>query len=122
MCIRDRANIGPAAPTHTSGIAQNLLWIGTTGTLGTPFLGAQSHSVNTQYFYGDNLYVCTTAGAASTTSPPTHTSGIAASGAASFRYVGSPAKVSVNYDATTLTVRSLALVSGGSGYLSLIHI
>ncbi|MBK7389562.1 MAG: hypothetical protein IPI23_11015 [Bacteroidetes bacterium] len=112
------ANIGPAAPTHTSGIAQNLLWIGTTGTLGTPFLGAQSHSVNTQYFYGDNLYVCTTAGAASTTSPPTHTSGIAASGAASFRYVGSPAKVSVNYDATTLTVRSLALISGGSGYSS----
>jgi hypothetical protein len=110
------ANIGPSAPTHTSGVSQNLLWIGNTGTIGTPFLGAQSHTVGTQYFYGGNLYVCTVAGAGSTAAPPTHTSGVVASGAASFRYVGTPATVSVNFDSATGTVRSLNLTNAGSGY------
>ena len=110
------ANIGPSAPTHTSGISQNLLWVGTVGTIGTPFLGAQAHVLGTQYFYGNNLYTCTAAGTASTTAPPVHTTGVVASGTASFLYVGSPATVSNNFDATTGTVRSLNLVSAGSGY------
>ena len=110
------ANIGPLAPTHTTGIAQNLLWIGTVGTIGNPFLGDASHTSGTQYFYGSNLYTCTAAGIASSLAPPTHTSGIVASGAASFLYVGTAASVSNNFDATTGTVRSLNLVNAGSGY------
>lgn len=112
------ANIGPSAPTHTSGIAPIFLSIGTTGTLGTPFLGAQSHTAGTQYFYGGNLYVCTTTGIASTALPPVHTSGVAASGAANFLYVGSPAIASVNWLASNQTVRSITLTSQGSGLSS----
>ena len=110
------ANIGPSAPTHTSGIAQNLLWIGTVGTIGTPFLGAQSHTAGTQYFYGGNLYTCTTTGVASTTAPPVHVSGTANSNLAQFLYVGSAATVTNNFDSVTGTVRSLNLTSAGSGY------
>lgn len=112
------ANIGPSAPTHTSGTAQNLLWVGTVGTLGTPFLGAQAHVVGTQYFYGNNLYTCITAGTASATAPPIHTSGAIVSGTASFLYAGTVARVSPNFDATTGSVRSLNIVQRGSGYSS----
>lgn len=112
------ANIGPSAPTHTSGTAQNLLWVGTIGTLGTPFLGAQAHVVGTQYFYGNNLYTCITAGTASATAPPVHTSGAIVSGTASFLYAGTVAMVSPNFDATTGSVRSLNIVQRGTGYSS----
>lgn len=112
------ANIGPSAPTHTSGTAQNLLWVGTIGTLGTPFLGAQAHVVGTQYFYGNNLYTCITAGTASATAPPVHTSGAIVSGTASFLYAGTVARVSPNFDATTGSVRSLNIVQRGTGYSS----
>lgn len=107
------------APTHTSGIVSNgtasLLWVGTLGTLGNPFQQT-AVTVGTQYFYGDNLYVCTVAGTPSATAPPTHTSGAVASGTATFLYVGSAAKVSVNFN--NGTVRSLTLTSAGSGYSS----
>jgi len=112
------ANIGATAPTHTSGISQNLLWIGTTGTLGNSFLGEQAHVLGTQYFYGNNLYTCTVAGTASSTAPPVHTSGAVVSGAATFLYVGTVAKVSVNYDSVNQAVRSLNLTQAGSGYVS----
>lgn len=109
------------SPSHTSGKVTNgsvdLLWIGTVGTLGNPFQ-VTAVSVGTQYFYGNNLYVCTIAGTPSSTAPPTHTSGYASSGTATFRYVGNPAKVSVNYNSTNQTVRSLTLTSSGSGYSS----
>ena len=110
------ANIGPSAPTHTSGIAQNLLWVGTVGTIGTPFLGVQSHTAGTQYFLGGNLYTCTTTGTPAAGYFPTHTSGTVNSGTAQFLYVGSPATVSNNFDSVTGTVRSLNLTSAGSGY------
>lgn len=109
------ASIGASAPTHTSGIVDNLLWIGTTGTLGNPFQFNSSVSVGTQVFYGSNLYVCTVAGIPSSAAPPVHTSGTAVSGAATFLYVGTPATASVNFDATTGTVRSLNLTNPGSG-------
>jgi hypothetical protein len=107
------------APIHTSGILSNgtasLLWIGTLGTLGNPFQQT-AVTLGTQYFYGDNLYVCTVAGVPSATAPPIHTSGAVASGAATFLYVGSPAKVLVNFNSGT--VRSLTLTDAGSGYSS----
>ncbi|UPT70010.1 MAG: GEVED domain-containing protein [Flavobacterium sp. JAD_PAG50586_2] len=111
------ANIGPAAPTHTSGVAQNLLWLGTTGTLGNPYPFNVASTVGTQYFYGDNLYVATVANtiAANTAAnAPVHTSGIVGG----YLYVGTVAKATVNYDATSQTVRSLNLTSAGSGYSS----
>jgi PKD repeat protein len=112
---------GTSNPTHTTGVAANgsvdLLWIGNIGTLGNPFQ-VTAVTLGTQYFYGNNLYVCTTAGTPSATVPPTHTSGSATSGGATFRYIGSPAKVTVNYNSTTQTVRSLTLTNQGSGYSS----
>jgi len=109
---------GTSAPTHTSGTATAtggtavFLWVGNTGTIGTAYVST-APTVGTQYFYGNNLYVAVAATAGGTT-PPTHTSGTVGS----FRYVGSPAKLSVNWDATTSTVRSLNIVSAGSGYSS----
>ncbi len=108
-------------PTHTAGIVANgaasLLWLAPYGTLGNPFI-LTTTTVGTQYFYGGNLYVCTVAGIPDPTNPPVHLSGTAVSGAASFLYVGSPATVSVNHDPVTSTVRSLNLVTTGSGYSS----
>jgi hypothetical protein len=112
------AIIGVAAPTHTSGTTDNLLWIGTTGTLGNSFLGAQAHVLGTQYFYGNNLYTCIVAGTPSATAPPVHTSGAVVSGTATFLYVGTVAKVTVNYDSVNQVVRSLNLTQAGSGYVS----
>jgi len=97
--------------TFTDSLA-TLLWIGNTGTLGNPFITG-TLTPGTQYFYGSNLYTAVLATAAGTV-PPTHTSGIVGS----FLYVGTPASVSVNYDATTQTVRSLNLVNAGNGYSS----
>jgi hypothetical protein len=111
---------GAAGPTHTSGTAVDggatLLWVGTAGTLGTAFMSTANHVVGTFYFYGDNLYICTTAGAGSAASPPTHTSGIANAGAAAFKYVGTVAKASAVWDATTGTVRAINVAQAGSGY------
>jgi hypothetical protein len=108
-------------PTHTAGVAANgaagLLWLAPYGTLGTPFI-LTATTVGTQYFYGGNLYVCTVAGVPDPLNPPVHVSGTAASGAATFLYVGNPATVSVNYDGVTSTVRSLTLTSAGNGYSS----
>jgi hypothetical protein len=97
--------------TFTDSLA-TLLWTGFTGTIGNPFI-TTAPAVGTQYFYGNNLYTAVLATAPGTV-PPTHTSGTVGS----FMYAGSPAKVTVNYDATTQTVRSLTLGNAGSGYSS----
>lgn len=106
------------APTHTAGSVNNgnvpLLWIGTLGTLGNPFITA-APAVGTQYFYGNNLYVCTVSGTPDLANPPTHITGSVVSGGATFLYVGSPARVALNYNATTQTVRSLTVLNEGSG-------
>ncbi len=108
------------APTHTTGIAVNgtasLLWLAPLGTIGTPFNPFVTPAVGTQYFYGNNLYTCTIAGTPSAANPPVHLSGTVSSGGAAYRYAGSTATVAVNYDAATQTVRSLRILSAGSGY------
>ena len=102
-------------PTSTSATTfttsgPTLIWIGTLGTLGTnvPYNGTLS--ITTQYFYGDNVYqaIATTA----TTTMPVHTSGTVGG----FRYLGTVAKASVNFDSVTGTVRSLNLTQTGSGF------
>ncbi|WP_353084964.1 GEVED domain-containing protein [Flavobacterium sp.] len=115
VCIG--GNIGATAPTHTTGVVDNLLWLGTIGTLGTPYPYNAASTAGTQYFYGDNLYLATAANLATANTDvavPVHTSGVVNN----YLYVGSVAKVSVNYDATSQTVRSLALTNAGSGYAS----
>ena len=105
------------APTHTSGIVNNLLWVGNTGILGTPFNFSSSVPAgNTPIFYGNNLYVCIATGTPSSSAPPVHTSGTAASGAATFLYIGRAAKVVSNYDNTNKALRSLTLLVSDSGY------
>ena len=98
----------------TSG--PTLLYIGTLGTVGNPF---QQTAVTqgTQYFYGNNLYTCTVAGIPSAAAPPVHVSGTAVSGAATFRYVGTPGIVSGNFDPTNQVVRSLSITQAGDGYI-----
>jgi hypothetical protein len=92
----------------TSG--PTLIWIGTSGTLGTnvPYNGTLS--LTTQYFYGENVYQAILATA--TTTMPVHTSGTVGQ----FRYLGPVAKASVNFDSVTGTVRSLNLTQAGSGF------
>src|SRR4030095_13395162 len=115
---------GASPPANTTPLTEGngtatLLWIGTTGTLGNPFQ-VTAVTLGTQYFCGDNLYTCIAAGTPTAATPPTCTGfgTTCVSGTATFRYVGSPAKVNVNYDATTQTVRSLSITNNGSGYSS----
>ncbi len=105
----------PATTFTTSG--PTLLYLGPVGQLGNPFQ-VTAVTAGTQYFYNGNLYTCTVAGTPTAVTAPTHVSGTAASGTATFLYVGTPATASVNYDATTQTVRSLNLTSSGTGYVS----
>lgn len=106
-------NATPPTTTAATTFATSgptLLWIGTVGTLGTnvPYNGTLS--LTTNYFYGNNVYqaIATTA----TTTMPVHTSGLVGN----FRYLGTVATATVNYDAITQTVRSLNLTSAGTGY------
>jgi hypothetical protein len=114
---------GASAPVNTTPVTETngtatVLWIGNLGNLGNAFQ-VTAVTAGVQYYCGDNLYICTVAGTPSAAAPPTHTSGTAVSGTATFAYVGTVAKASLNWDATTQTVRSLNLVSGGSGYQSI---
>jgi hypothetical protein len=98
------------SPTTFTTSGPTLIWIGTLGTLGTnvPFNGTLN--IATQYFYGDNVYqaIATTA----TTTMPVHTSGTVGG----FRYLGTVAKATINFDSVTGTVRSLNLTQPGSGF------
>jgi len=94
----------------TSG--PTLIYIGTLGTLGTNVPYNSALSLTTPYFYGDNWYQAVVATA--TTTMPTHVAGTVGN----FRYLGPAAKVSVNFDPATQTVRSLTLTNPGSGWNS----
>jgi hypothetical protein len=101
-------------PTSTGDVAfttsgPSLIWVGTNGNIGTNLPYNSTLSLATQYFVGNNLYVATTA--TGVTTFPTHTSGLVGN----LLYVGAAPKVSVNFDATTGTVRGLNLVNAGSG-------
>ena len=102
------------SPTLTSGTA-TVLWLGTLGSIGNPYpSGGGALTLGLQYFYGDNMYLCTAAGNTSASTAPTHTSGTAVSNAATLLYIGQVGKVSVNSDATTNTVRSLTITNAGT--------
>jgi hypothetical protein len=121
LCTTDGTFDASVSPTHTSGVVTNgsagLLWISSYGVIGNPFI-LFSTTLGVQYYYGNNLYVCTVSGTPSTSAPPTHTSGEVVSGTASFLYVGTAARVAPNFDAVSGTVRSVNILNQGSGYSS----
>jgi gliding motility-associated-like protein len=101
----------------TSG--PTLLYIGTTGTIGTPFPATSTTTFTTPlvsgtiYFHGNNYYQATSSNAiGSAANMPVHTSGLVGN----LRYIGTVARVSPNFDATTGTVRSLNILQRGSGF------
>ena len=65
------------APATFADSTSTLLYIGTLGTLGNPYITG-TFVIGTQYYYDNRLYVAI-ATAASGTTPPTHTSGIVGS-------------------------------------------
>ncbi len=115
---------GGSAPTtqgntpFADGAAQ-LLYLGQLGTLGLPYQTTANNAVGTQYQFQGTLYTAlnavapTVAGAASL---GTTVGTIYTAGTAQMLCVGTAATVSVNFDATTQSVRSLTLTSPGSGY------
>ena len=112
---------GLIAPVHSIGTASDntatLLWVGNIGTIGNALIGTVA--LGTQYFYNNKLYTCIVGGTIDLALPPTHVSGVVASGTASFLYVGPAAQVSVNYDSNSpQTLRSIILTNPGSGYSS----
>jgi len=111
------------APTFTSGTATDgsatLAYVGTTTTVlptivfGTQWKATTTYTVNTQIFYGANLYTVTTAGTTASTAP-TFTSGSATDGTATLTYAGTTATgtaVLVNGILDNITI-----TNGGSGY------
>ena len=111
------------APTFTSGTATDgtatLAYVGTTTTVlpnivfGTQWKATTTYTVNTQIFYGANLYTVTTAGTTASTAP-TFTSGSATDGTATLTYAGTTATgtaVLVNGILDDITI-----TNGGSGY------
>ncbi len=98
----------------TSG--PTLLYIGTVGTIGTPFTSLTAAlTIGTIYFHGNNYYQATSTTAPGTAaSMPVHTSGLVGN----LLYIGSVAKVSPNFDLATGTVRSLNIIQRGSGFTS----
>lgn len=120
LCIIAGSFDATAPPLHTAGTVSNgsasLLWIGTIGTIGTPFQASVANTVGTQYVYGENLYTALNNAIPAAANPPTCLSGTCNSGTATFLYAGKAAKVAVNYDGVTQTVRSLTLLTAGSGY------
>jgi len=108
------ANLTPVA--ELNGTA-TLLWVGQLGNLGASFQ-ISGNVLGSQYYCGNNLYLALNAGNASALAPPTHVAGTALSGSVEFLYLGTVARASLNWDAASQTVRSLNLLSTGSGYFT----
>ena len=115
------ATFNATAPTSTdlqalfTSSGPTLLYIGTIGSLGTNLPYNNTLSTTTQYFHGNNVYqALASASITSAANMPVHTSGVVNN----LRYIGTVAKVSPNFDATTGTVRSLNIVQRGSGFTS----
>ena len=113
------------APTFTSGTASNgsatLAYVGTTTTVlptivfGTEWKATTTYTLNTQIFYGNNLYTVTTAGTTASTAP-TFTSGSQTDGTATLTYAGTKAT------GTALLIdgilNGITITNGGSGYIT----
>jgi hypothetical protein len=104
-----------ASTTFTSGTA-TMLHIGTLGSIGTPF-SFNNRTLGVQYFYKNNLYIATATSSSSVTTPPTHDNTNPLPAGSSYRWIGTVARVTVNFNTTTNNVRSLTITQAGEGYL-----
>lgn len=95
---------GGSLYTNGSGVVFGTQWAATTAL-----------TLNTQIFYGSNLYTVTTAGTTGSTAP-THTSGSVTNGTTVLAYAGSPATGTAQNINGVLT--NITITSGGSGYTS----
>lgn len=86
-----------------------------TVTFGTAWTAATAVLVGEQYFVSNRLYTVTAAGTTHASTAPTHTSGAAANGSATFTYAGTPAIGTVvrRFGAGYLTAATVSF-SGGS--------
>jgi hypothetical protein len=117
------------APTHTTFDVQTLgdgkawLHVGPVGTIGNAFAaGSLTPTVGTQYFWNGALYICVGAGGPmsiltiSGALPFGTTVGdLVSVGGSAFRCVGTPMSATLNYDGVSQTVRSISVVSYGTG-------
>ena len=90
--------------------------------IGNEWSTTNTVEVNSQYFYGNNLYTVTGAGITDAANPPTHTSGSVLNGTATFTYVGVAAKATATLgtveEGTDDAVDSVTVTVNGSGYNS----
>ena len=117
--------LGTTAPTFTSGTAADgsatLAYIGTTTSIlptvvfGTEWKATTAYTLNTQIFYGANLYTVTTAGTTASTAP-TFTSGSATDGTATLTYAGTKATGTASMSGGTLN--TINITNPGTGYIS----
>lgn len=115
--------LGTTAPTFTSGTATNgtatLAYIGTTTSIvptvvfGSEWKATTAYTLNTQIFYGANLYTVTTAGTTASTAP-TFTSGSQTNGTATLTYAGNAATGTAVITGGILT--TITVTNAGTGY------
>jgi Lamin Tail Domain len=101
---------GQAFNTQMASIAVTNMGTGYTsapivfGATASAWVAAAAATVGTRYYSGGNVYICTIAGAFDAVTPPTHTSGIVANGAASLLWLAPYGTLGTPFALTAPTV------------------
>lgn len=95
-----------------------------TVTFGTAWTANTSVLIGEQYFVSNRLYTVTAAGTTHASTAPTHTSGAATNGTATFTYAGAPATGTVTrrFGAGYSTVPTVSFTGGGSGAVGSVQV